>query len=166
MGQIGAVEGWPWMTETRRLSVQRSCHVVVSLGRGTPQSSCFFVYVRFIAEPIGSIRQMGEIALVVLTIFLECDFRTNLQTWWKEMRNVRNVHQGLRDKCWHWCHWDGQWCTIILENKVMRGWVGVEGYIHYHSRVGLTCGGVHIGHLSAWGKRLANRHHLFPMERD
>ncbi len=48
----------------------------------------------------------------------------------------------------------------------MRGQVGVKGYVHYCSRVGLTHGGVHIGHLSAQEKRLANRHHLVPMEGD
>jgi hypothetical protein len=59
------------------------------------------VYVRFVAELIGAIGQMGEIPLVVLAVFLECDFRTDLEKWWKEMRSVRDVHHGLRDKCWH-----------------------------------------------------------------
>jgi hypothetical protein len=57
-----------------------------------------FVYVRFVAEPIGAIRQMREIPLVVLAVFLKCDVRTDLEKWWKEMRSVRNVHHGLRDK--------------------------------------------------------------------
>jgi hypothetical protein len=60
-----------------------------------------FVYMRFLAEPIGAVRQMGEIPLVVLAIFLKCDFRTKLEKWWKEMRSVQNVHHGLMDKCWH-----------------------------------------------------------------
>jgi hypothetical protein len=47
-----------------------------------------FVYLRFVAESIGAVRQMGEIPLVVLAVFLKCDFRTNLEKWWKEMRSV------------------------------------------------------------------------------
>ncbi len=49
---------------------------------------------------------------------------------------------------------------------VMQGQIGVKGYVHYRARVGLTRGGVHIGHLSARGKRLANKRHLVPMEGD
>jgi hypothetical protein len=60
-----------------------------------------FLYVRFVAELIGAVGQMGEIPLVVLAVFLECDFRTDLEKWWKEMRSVQNVHYRLRDKCWH-----------------------------------------------------------------
>jgi hypothetical protein len=40
-----------------------------------------FGYVRFLAEPIIAVRQMGEIPLVVLAIFLECDFITDLEKW-------------------------------------------------------------------------------------
>jgi hypothetical protein len=60
-----------------------------------------FVYVRFLAELIGAVGQMGEIPLVVLATFLECDFRTDLEKWWKEMRSVQDIHHGLRDECWH-----------------------------------------------------------------
>jgi hypothetical protein len=47
-----------------------------------------FVYLRFVAKLIGAVGQMGEIPLVVLAVFLKCDFRTNLEKWWKEMRSV------------------------------------------------------------------------------
>jgi hypothetical protein len=47
-----------------------------------------FVYVRYVAELIGAVGQMGEIPLVVLAFFLECDFRTDSEKWWKEMRSV------------------------------------------------------------------------------
>jgi hypothetical protein len=60
-----------------------------------------FVHVRFVAEWIVAIGQKREIPLVVLAIFLECDFRIDLEKLWKEMRSVQNVHHGLRDKCWH-----------------------------------------------------------------
>ncbi len=97
---------WVWSKDDhewpgrRRPSVQRSCHVVVGLWRGAPQSLCFFVYVIFIAELIGAIRQIGEIPLVVLAAFLKCNLKTDLEKWWKEMKSVQNVHHGLRDKCW------------------------------------------------------------------
>jgi hypothetical protein len=48
----------------------------------------------------------------------------------------------------------------------MQGQVRIKGYVHYCARAGLTRGGVHIGHSSAWGKRLANRRHLILMEGD
>jgi hypothetical protein len=57
--------------------------------------------MRFVSKLIGAVGQMGEIPLVVLALFLVCDFRTTLEKWLKEMRNVQNVHYGLRDKCWH-----------------------------------------------------------------
>ncbi len=60
-----------------------------------------FVYVTFVAESIGAVGQMREIPLVVLAIFLKCDFRTDLEKWWKEVRSVQDVHHELRDKCWH-----------------------------------------------------------------
>jgi hypothetical protein len=59
------------------------------------------IYVGFVSEPIGAVGQTGEIPLVVLGIFLECDFRTDMEKWWKEMRSVQNVHHRLRDKCWY-----------------------------------------------------------------
>jgi hypothetical protein len=48
----------------------------------------------------------------------------------------------------------------------MQGQVGTKGYVHYRARVGLTRSGVHTGHSSARGKRLANRRHLILMEGD
>ena len=55
---------------------------------GDTPAFMLFVYIRVVAKPIGAVGQMGEILLVVLAIFLEYDFRTNLEKWWKEMRSV------------------------------------------------------------------------------
>jgi hypothetical protein len=57
--------------------------------------------MRFVSKLIGAVGQMGEIPLVVLAVFLKCDFRTNLEKWWKEVSSVQDVHHELRDKCWH-----------------------------------------------------------------
>ncbi len=67
---------------------------------GTPVF-VLFAYVRFEAEPIGAVGQMGEIPLVVLAVFLKCDYRSDLEKWWKKVRSVQSVHHGLRDKCCH-----------------------------------------------------------------
>jgi hypothetical protein len=65
---------------------------------GTPVF-VLFVYVRFVAKPIGAIGQMREIPFMILSVFLKCDLRADLEKWRKEMRSVQNVHNGLRDKC-------------------------------------------------------------------
>jgi hypothetical protein len=40
-----------------------------------------FVYVRFVAEPIGAVGKMGEIPFMILAIFLKCDLKTDLEKW-------------------------------------------------------------------------------------
>jgi hypothetical protein len=91
MGRGGTIEIRPGVAgEKEALGTEILPHRCKIRERSSPVF-LFLVDVGSVAELIGAIGYLCEVTLVILSVFFECDFRTDFKEWRKEVGIVGHV---------------------------------------------------------------------------